>query len=144
MVLTSHFPSVKKFLSIGLKKTIEKTTQTIYKKLVDEVNEVLELNLCSDVQNLQKDSKSLNQIMTDLKNKFHQEKKKTEKIRLLTLIPSNWSYKKTKENFNCSQYMFRKAMSIKQTGGESFTSDFLLSLHVNNILYMKFFMGIVR
>ena len=40
-----------------------------------------------------------------------------ENIKLLTLVPSSWSIKKTMEEFNISQYMVKRAREIKNKKG---------------------------
>ena len=53
-------------------------------------------------------SEDVDKFIELLKEKCHHASRK-EKIKLLTLVPSSWSIKKTMEEFNISQYMVKRA-----------------------------------
>ena len=58
----------------------------------------------------------LDKFVDLLKEKSHHASRK-EKMKLLTLVPSSWSIKKTMEEFNISQYMVKIAREIKSKKG---------------------------
>ena len=61
-------------------------------------------------------SEDLDKFIELLKEKCHHASRK-EKIKLLTLVPSSWSIKKTMEEFNISQYMVKRVREIKNKKG---------------------------
>ena len=52
-----------------------------------------------------------NEMIKQLKEKFHETEEKSVKVQILTLLSMSWSIKKIENEFKASNYMVRKAKS---------------------------------
>ena len=53
-----------------------------------------------------------NEMIKQLKEKFHETEEKSVKVQILTLLPMSWSIKKIENKFKASNYMVHKAKSL--------------------------------
>ncbi|KAJ8686562.1 hypothetical protein QAD02_022356 [Eretmocerus hayati] len=107
---TRHALSSERF-----EKEVAKTAISAHTSLVQELNSVLGTRVKS--LELSEDSSSLRAMISNLKNKYESVSNVSEKISLLTLLPSEWSKPKIQQNFKCSDYMIRKAKMLRETQG---------------------------
>jgi len=57
------------------------------------------------------------EIIMQLKEKFQATSERSEKVQILTVLPSSWSIRQVQEEFGASNYMVRKAKElVKQKG----------------------------
>lgn len=52
------------------------------------------------------------EIITQLKDKFHNSDRMCDKIQILTVLPKSWSIRKTMKEFSASDYMVRRAKQL--------------------------------
>jgi len=52
-----------------------------------------------------------------LKKKFNQEENRSNKVQILTVLPSSWSRRKIAEEFNTTQYMASVSKSLVKENG---------------------------
>lgn len=57
------------------------------------------------------------EIISQLKNKFKNTTKKSEKIQILTILPESWSTRKVQEEFGATNFMVRKAKKLVKEKG---------------------------
>ena len=53
-----------------------------------------------------------NEMIKQLKEKFHETEEKSVKVQILTPLPMSWTIKKIENEFKASNYMMRKAKSL--------------------------------
>lgn len=111
--LIGESPIKKKKLGVssyGMKK-LEKVKSTLEKQLIPDKS------MCSsdDLQN--KGNEVESEIIEQLKLKFSQTTKRSEKITILTILPQSWSCKKIEEEFGVSNYMARTVKRLVSEKG---------------------------
>ena len=62
-------------------------------------------------------SNDYEEMMSQLKEKFLKMEKKSEKIKVLTVVPKSWSIRKVAEFFNTSYFMARRAKQLVEEKG---------------------------
>lgn len=98
------------------KKKIESVTS----KLKSKVSKVLEKDFSlgeelPDAEKIKENEqkiKDLDRLVLLMKEKLSTTNSQREKIQILTLVPSSWSRKKIREEFNVSEYTARKAKEL--------------------------------
>ena len=84
----------------------------VHQSYESKLKKVLNINFLEDQANndqIWEDKNSLNSIVNQIKSKIHnKETIRAEKLQILTLVPSEWSRKKSSKNFwskweNCSK-----------------------------------------
>ena len=71
-----------------------------------------------DSEEAQVNADSLCSIIKNIQVKYVAESQYNVKVSLLTLLPENWSYSKTRKYFECTSYMLSTARSIKEKIGK--------------------------
>ena len=66
---------------------------------------------------------SEDEIIKQLKEKFHTTSERSEKVQILTVLPRSWSIKKIESEFSASNYMIRKAKELVKVKGILSTPD---------------------
>ena len=106
---TEENPNQLMVLFHGLQKAITSKVAKVLNVPTEELPSAEMITPCEK-------SEDLDKFIELLKEKCHHASRK-EKIKLLTLVPSSWSIKKTMEEFNISQYMVKRAREIKNKKG---------------------------
>jgi len=57
------------------------------------------------------------EILQQLKEKFNKETSRSEKLRILSVLPKSWSRQKIMKEFQCTQYIARQAKILVQEKG---------------------------
>jgi hypothetical protein len=106
--LIGESPIKKKKLGVpsyGMKK-LEKVKSSLEKQLIPDKS------TCSD-DDINKDKKETDsEIIEQLKVKFSQTKKRSEKVTILTVLPHSWSCKRIEDEFGVSNYMARTVKKL--------------------------------
>lgn len=68
--------------------------------------------------------KDFGEMMAQLKDKFRKTDKRSEKIKLLTVIPKSWSIRKTATLFNTSYLIANRAKHLVKEKGIQFVEAF--------------------
>lgn len=110
------------------KSKVINVIQEVINVVSSSINNVFNVSIEFKSLNQNKlDSDSLKDIINNLKSKYDNEQKITEKISLLTLLPKYWSHKQVNEHFNCSRYMWRSAQRLQENQSMYFYSQFDLT-----------------
>lgn len=100
-------------------KISENLVQCIYEGAVEKVNDVFQTKLSvSQISQLQRDSDILRQTLTNIQSLYNSQTTLAGKIKTLTLLPKEYTYKEIRKYIKCSRYMLRKANKIKEEQGE--------------------------
>lgn len=95
------------------KKRLERSSYA--RKKFEKIKTCIQENFLPDTSDFQKESTESNdqsEMLKQLKEKFSQTEKRSEKIMILTLLPSSWSQKKIQNEFAASDYMVRTAKKL--------------------------------
>ena len=87
------------------------------KKKVKLLNESLNASERDELQISMLKSSSLDFIVEQLKQKFHNEINISQKIKLLTLVPVHWTIQETINEFKTTQYMVKQARALRDVKG---------------------------
>lgn len=106
---------------------------------IEKIKISLEKNLIPTKKNVEhNDQGEINtvntEILNQLKNKFYQTSKRSEKITILTLLPQSWSLKKIEEEFGVSNYMARKVKDLVKEKGILSTPNPKPGKMLNNVI----------
>jgi len=58
------------------------------------------------------EQKDMTEMLDQLKKKFNQEENRSNKVQILTVLPSSWSRRKIAKEFNTTQYMASVSKSL--------------------------------
>lgn len=97
------------------KKRLER--QSYAKRKFQKVKTCIQENFLSNSNDFQKESDDQSEIVKQLKEKFSQTKKRSEKIMILTLLPASWSQKKIQNEFGATDYMVRTVKKLVNEKG---------------------------
>ena len=86
-------------------------------KKVKLLNESLNASERDELQISMLKSSSLDFIVEQLKQKFHNEINISQKIKLLTLVPVTWTIQETINEFKTTQYMVKQARALRDVKG---------------------------
>ena len=87
---------------------VEKITGAIRKKLKMGVKQIQE----SNENEMAKSKIELDEILNQLKEKFHSSVGRAEKLQVLTVLPKSWSTRRISTEFECSDYMARRVKKL--------------------------------
>ena len=96
--------------------------QMVMSKVADQITKVycIKLPTSPNLTEMHTDSRSLHSFIENLQSKYNQEVKIYQKIRLLNLIPSHWTFQTTFQYFKCSRYMYSEACRLRKSKGKFF------------------------
>ena len=92
---------------------VEKITGAIRKKLKIRVKQIQE----SNENEMAKSKIELDEILNQLKEKFHSSVGRAEKLQVLTVLPKSWSTRRISTEFECSDYMARPVKKLMAEKG---------------------------
>lgn len=100
------------------KRKLDQAQQAFKQQLANKINVEPSLLANQDDTSCENcaDHADLHKMINDMKEKCAISTKQ-KKLQILTMSPSSWSIKKTAEEFNVSEYMVKKARSLKQSHG---------------------------
>lgn len=116
LVLLGESPVVKNKLTSRVnyfKRKSESADKAVKRKLHLVSESTLSDSMLSEVT--QSDDES--EMIKQLKEKFSNITKRSEKIQILTVLPKSWSIRKIESEFNVSNYMARKTKKIVKEKG---------------------------
>ena len=70
-----------------------------------------------DINREHTENQDFQEMMTQLKDKFSNTDKRSEKVKVLTLVPGSWSIRKTAEEFETTYFMARTAKQLVSEDG---------------------------
>ena len=62
-------------------------------------------------------------MIKELKKKFHSTTERSEKVRVLTVLPQSWTIRRVQSEFSASNYMVRTAKQLVKKKGILSTPD---------------------
>lgn len=115
---TSTLESVNQCLEeIGETPVVKKKLQQVHypKDKLKRITTAMKKVIIQDVES--SDSGDDGEIIKQLKEKFHTTAERSEKVRVLTVLPKSWSMRRIQAEFGASDYMVRRARElVKQNG----------------------------
>lgn len=100
-------------------------SDTYLKRKVDNIAQNLKRSLgvhCEIDSDLYVDSRDFVDVIDKLKKKYHEETGRSEKIQILTILPTNRSIEKCSEIMNATQYSVKLAKKLSLERGILATS----------------------
>lgn len=98
-------------------KKLAKFTKSITEKLTDMRTTSSDLSFPSTSKEESLDEKNYHEIIDQLKDRFKNVSKRSEKIKILTVLPKSWSARKISMEFNTSRHMASTAKKLVEEKG---------------------------